>query len=279
MAKLDRLGWAAGLCFRAYGSDVGIRVGDPAVLGKLTPHLPPGSGPTPRPDVDRLYSLVAGGPGPRTGVRRYHILYADSTLVARVSTVDEALAAFERDVRTYLAETARRRIFVHAGVVGWRGWALVIPGRSHSGKSELVAALVRAGAAYLSDEYAVFDARGRVHPYPLPISLRRAGGEERRLSAADLGGTSAQAPLPVGLVALATYQAGALWRPRRLPPGRALLALLGHAIPARQRPAATLAALGRALQRATVLEGLRGEAGQVAPILLEALERLDPTAG
>jgi hypothetical protein len=65
-----------------------------------------------------------------------------------------------------VAENARRWIFVHAGVVAWRGQAIVIPGATQSGKTSLVAALVRAGAEYFSDEYAVFDARGRVHPLP-----------------------------------------------------------------------------------------------------------------
>jgi hypothetical protein len=31
-----------------------------------------------------------------------------------------------------------------------------------------VAELVRAGATYYSDEFAVLDSRGRVHPFPRP---------------------------------------------------------------------------------------------------------------
>ena len=43
-------------------------------------------------------------------------------------------------------------------IVTWgRGRAIVIPGRTFSGKSTLVAELVRAGATYYSDEYAVED--------------------------------------------------------------------------------------------------------------------------
>ena len=53
----------------------------------------------------------------------------------------------------------------HAGVVGWRGRAIVIPGRSHAGKSTLVAELVRRGAVYYCDEFAVLHETGRVHPY------------------------------------------------------------------------------------------------------------------
>jgi hypothetical protein len=56
---------------------------------------------------------------------------------------------------------------VHAGVVGWNGGAAILPGPSHAGKTTLVAELLRHGAVYFSDEYALIDAEGRVHPYAL----------------------------------------------------------------------------------------------------------------
>jgi len=80
--------------------------------------------------------------------------------------------AFETDLQLYVAEMAPRRLFVHAGVVGWRGQAIIIPGRTFTGKTTLVAALVKAGATYYSDEYAVLDVRGRVHPYARPLGIR-----------------------------------------------------------------------------------------------------------
>ena len=45
-----------------------------------------------------------------------------------------------------VATLAKELVFVHAGVVGWRNRAIVIPGRSLSGKSTLVLALVVAVA-------------------------------------------------------------------------------------------------------------------------------------
>jgi uridine kinase len=41
---------------------------------------------------------------------------------------------------------------------------IAIPGRSFSGKTSLVTALVRAGAVYYSDEFAVIDRDGLVRP-------------------------------------------------------------------------------------------------------------------
>ena len=61
MEKLDRLGWAAGIGFLAYGKRIGIRVSAPDVLERLPAHLPPESRPADFPIVDRLYSLVPVG--------------------------------------------------------------------------------------------------------------------------------------------------------------------------------------------------------------------------
>ena len=51
---------------------------------------------------------------------------------------------------------------------------------SHVGKSTLVTALLRAGATYYSDEYAVIDGRGQVYPYARRLSLRATSSEPRR---------------------------------------------------------------------------------------------------
>ncbi|HEX9185918.1 MAG TPA: hypothetical protein VGB87_02520, partial [Vicinamibacteria bacterium] len=158
---------------------------------------------------------------------------------------------------------------------GWCGRAILIPGRSRSGKTTLVAELVRAGAQYLSDEFAVLDARGRVHPFAKPLSIRGPGGcdlhaQSRRVE--ELGGTCATRPLPVGLVVLAEYRPGACWRPERLSPGRAVLEMLAHTVPARLRPEASLQSLEGAVARATVWKGERGEARELVPRLLESVE-------
>src|SRR5438105_4028110 len=173
MAKLDRLGWADGLGVVAYGLRVGVRTNAAEVLPMLAALIPSSWKPTTEREVNLLYSVLLGGDGPRPGIRRYHLLYRGSLRLARTMDREELLRVFESDLRLTVAEFARRRVFVHAGVVGWRGQAIVLPGRTHTGKSTLVAELLRAGATFYSDEYAVLDARGRVHPYPEPLSLRQ----------------------------------------------------------------------------------------------------------
>ena len=273
MEKINRLGWADGISFTTYGLRIGVRTNTPAALEQLAAVLPPGWQPSGSPEVDRVYSLLVGGSGRQTHVRRYNLLYADAGRLTRSMTLDDVLARLEGDLRIYIAERARRRVFVHAGVVGWRGRAILIPGASHSGKTSLVAALVRAGATYYSDEYAVLDVRGRVHPFAVALSLRDGPhGEVRKRRAESLGGSSGVASLRVGLVAITTYQPGARWRARPLSQGQAMLALLSHTVPARRRPRTALATLRKVVTSAAVVKGVRGEAEQMCDALLSAAE-------
>jgi hypothetical protein len=273
MAKIDRLGWAAGISFTSYGLPIGVRVNDPAIMERIRTILPPGWKPARSPIVDWLYSLRVVGVSSASNVRRFHLLYENAGRLGRTMDFEDLLERLESSIQLYVAEAAQRRVFVHAGVVGWRGRAIVLPGPSHAGKTSLVAALVRAGATYYSDEYAVFDSSGRVHPYPRLMSIRgREGERTRRCPPEALGGRSGSKPLPVGLVVVSEYQPGARWRPAPLSPGRAALALLSNTVPARTRPAAALATLHQVVSQSAALKGRRGEAEQTADAILARLE-------
>jgi hypothetical protein len=265
MRQLDRLGWAAGLRFDAYGVRVGVRVNRPDVLPALEGLLPPGIHPAASPDVEQLHSVWIGEDRGRT--RAFHLLYAGIERRARTHNLDALFEAFETGVRLGVATAARGRVFVHAGVVGWQGRAILLPGRSGSGKTTLVAALLRAGATYYSDEFAVLDERGYVHPFAKPLSIRD-GGATRKQPPEAFGGGPGTAALPVGLIAFGSYRPGGRWRARALSPGQALLALIPHTVPVRRRPEATLAVLRRALEGARCSRVARGAAEDAAPRLL-----------
>lgn len=252
MEEIDRLGWAAGMSIVAFGVRIGIRLSDAAVLSEVVALLPAGWRPARSNVVDHLMSVIVGGPGPG-GVRRFNLLYADARRLARTLDPAEMLGALERYVKSYVVEAAPRRVFVRAGVVGWRGRAIVLAGDGPASRAALVTALVRAGGVRYSDEYAVFDARGRVHPYPGAVARLR--------------------PLPVALVAMTRPVAGARWRPRPLSPGEAMLELLARAAPARVKPEATLSTLERAVSGARAIEGRGGEADELAESLLRLSER------
>lgn len=273
MDKIDRLVWADGISILSYGVRVGIRANKPGVLEKILPFLPPGWKPSSTPIVDRMYSIIAGGQGPKPNIRLFNIVYANANRIARTPELSQAIDAFESDLQLYVAETAPRRVFVHAGVVGWQGKAIVIPGRSFSGKTTLTAELVKAGMTYYSDEYAVLDAQGRVHHYARPLSIRENGHLEKpkKYQVETLGGQPGSKPLPVGLVVVSKYKPGAKWRPRQLSAGEGALALLANTVSARREPQATLATLHKVVSRAPVLKGQRGEAQQVIDFILAQL--------
>ena len=65
------------------------------------------------------------------------------------SLTDEAVTRGLRDM-----------VAIHSGVVAWNGCAALLPGASHAGKTTLVTGLLKRGAVYSSDEYALLGCRG-----------------------------------------------------------------------------------------------------------------------
>jgi hypothetical protein len=186
--------------------------------------------------------------------------------------LDELLYEFEIDLHSYVAAATKRRMFLHAGVVGWRGRAIVLPGKNLSGKTSLVAAFLRAGATYYSDEFAVLDSHGRVHPYPWGRHIRAEGVERPRQRPVEMLRTCmGNKPLPIGFVLLSAYRQGAKWRPRPLSQGQAALAMLANVMSVHQPPEIMLRMLGQVVSGATVLKGVRGEADEVVDSILKLL--------
>jgi hypothetical protein len=267
--KLDGLQWKASFSLISYGVRIGIRSNEPTLLEALVDYLPPGWEPSSSTEVDELYSAIATHPSTKS----QYLLYRGQEKLTRSKELREVLDLLNADLCLRVGMLARDKLFVHAGVVGWHGKAIVMPGRSFSGKTTLVAAFVKAGASYYSDEYAVFDAEGQVHPYPRRLAIRQGKNQrKKRCSVEELGGTSGKAPLPVGLVVCAKYQLGARWSPRPISPGEAVLALLDNTIVARTRPEFALPILPRAVSGALTIEGQRGEASEVAAKLLQHLK-------
>ena len=273
MDVLDRHGWTEGTTILAQGRHIGFRTDKPGLMEWIRERFPPGWKPSDRSRVRRVYSLrvagQAGGPGPKYT----HNLYMNAARIERSRDLEYLLDRMESDLHLYVAERATRRIFVHAGVVGWRGKALVLPGRSFTGKTTLVAELLRLGATYYSDEFAVFDTRGRVHPFPRPLSLRGSPDDRpARYGPEAFGASEGRGPLPVGVVAITHFKPGVRWRPRTLTGGRGVIALLENTVPARRRPKASLATLHQVVSSAPVIRGARGEAREMARALLARVE-------
>jgi hypothetical protein len=170
--------------------------------------------------------------------------------------------AVESQLQHFVAEFAVAYLFVHAGVVEWNGAGILLPGSSMAGKSTLVTALVDAGATYYSDEYAVLDDQGRVHPYRRPISLREGplGPAGRLLPNPDPSHPlQGQSSATVNLVLLTTYRPGASWSCERVGQASGIMAMCEHTVAIQSRPADTMATLAKIAEVADIYQGTRGD--------------------
>lgn len=176
-----------------------------------------------------------------------------------------------RELEHWVAEHAMDAVFIHAGVVALDGAAVLLPGRTHAGKSDLTAALLRAGASYGSDEYAVITPDGLVHAYPRRLTLRTTQGVVR-VPAADLGSAPFTEPARVVAVADVRFEAGSSWDVTALTRGQTAMRLIDNAVAAQTRPVVVLDSVLAALGSLRIgVQGVRGEAGEAAAEVLRLL--------
>lgn len=273
MGKLDKLSWIDAFTVSGYGVRIGVRVDDPTLIPALRERLPPAAKIAPTGTVDRMLSIINGRPGERRGIKRYHLLYADHVVAARSHEFETVLDSYDTHLRIGIAQFSRHKLFVHAGVVGWKGKAILFPGRTLAGKTHLVAELVKAGATYFSDEYAVLDRDGFVHPFAKPLSIRpEKAARQIETPVEMIGGVAGRTKLPIGLVVMSRYEAGARWRPMRLTPGEGMLALLENTFSARLSPELAMSVLRQVVTGATVLRSKRGEARELTDQILRLAE-------
>ena len=246
----------------AFGVTVAVTA-DPEHFAAVSDFLPPRARTVKRAPERGRFALVKD-----TDDGLLSVMYDDNSIANGVD-LRLALGILDAELRMYIALHAPDHVFVHAGVVGVEDRAIVFPGRSFAGKTTLVAALVKAGAEYWSDEYAVLDAEGLVHPYPKRLSVRINDTRETEEQPVEsLGGRAGEGHLPVAVIAFTSYRPGAAWALRPCTAGEGAVKLLEHSIAARSRPEQVLAAVRRAATNAIVLEGERGDAGQAASELL-----------
>ena len=257
------------IAFEAFGARIVIRTPE-SVPSDLRPQLPPRARPITGEDYDTVYTIKKISPRSSSDHTEYQ-LARDGVNVGSSRRLSKICRELESDMHFRVALAARDFLFVHAGVVQWKGQAVVVPGRTETGKSSLVMALVNAGGEYFSDEYAVLDSEGRVHAYPKPLSQRRDGGPPRLHSAKALGGEEEAPAVPMGLTVITSFRDGAAWNPQRISKARAMIALFDNTVVARSRPEFALTVLAKAVTRTEGLEGDRGEAAEMASALLDAV--------
>jgi hypothetical protein len=260
MRKFRAERWVAGVAGECHGNQIGIRTTRAEALDVLRHSLPPGW--VSKPDGSKVRSLFSVTTKTRNGVEDF-CLHVGPRLIARspsLATIGDELESYQD---LLLAATARGRCFVHAGVVGTAAGAIILPGVSRAGKTTLTKAFIEAGAQFFSDDLAVLDAGGFVHPYPRPLSLRAGPGDVRlRRRAEELGGVVATEPMPVAMVLFTNHEAGTPFAPKEVAPAQAVFELLQHTLTARSQPRACLEALAKVSRSALLLKGTRGEASE-----------------
>ena len=260
---------AYNLSFDSFGVKIAVHFNDPAGLSWLRGELPlllPGCFAIAEDDLpaQHTFNYIWNSNG-------LDELYREGKLVIGPTERSVVQNQLNIHIRLTVAEFAVGHVFIHAGVVAWKGEAIVLPAKSFSGKSSLVLELVRQGALYYSDEYAIIDEQGLVVPFPKMISLREDSGtrEQTDYAIEKFGGRIGATKIPVRLIVLTSYTAGALWQPVELSGGRAVIAILRDTIPVRNDPRLTLAVLARITETATVIESARGEATAAAKEIIK----------
>jgi serine kinase of HPr protein (carbohydrate metabolism regulator) len=166
-----------------------------------------------------------------------------------------------------VAESSPDAVFIHAGAVAVDGRGIVLPGPSGAGKSTFTHELVRRGASYFCDEFAVIGDGAQLWPLPSWLSMRLPGGD-RFVDPASVGRV-ADAPVPVAVVALAEYEPGRDVAVERLAGGDAVLAVLEHSLSLRPHPATSMRRAREVAERAVVVRMRRGEVDVAIDHLLE----------
>ena len=241
-----------------------------ASVNALVDGLAPGTSVEPTDDSVAAHARLSMSRDPQTGF--WQVEGGQHAGGGTYETTAQADRALSSEVHLAIATHAPDDVFVHAGVVSWHGQAIVIPGRSMSGKTTLVRALLAQGAGYMSDEYAVIDPTGGVRPYARPLSVRGAGGPTR--VAPDGLGTVETGQFPIGVVVVTHHDPNAIWKPTRRTTAAVVLPLTDNAVAAQVAPSRVLNHLTEvARTRPLMLTGPRGNATDAAQAILAEAEQ------
>lgn len=188
----------------------------------------------------------------------------DEEFVYEGPDLKRALEMLVSKLRLTVAEFAEKIVFLHAGVVGWKGKAILIPGKSFAGKTTLVAEFAKNGCEYFSDEYALIDKKGLVHPFPKKLSMRGIVDDYTQIDTdvEAFGGKSTTKPFPVGYVLVAEYKKTKNLKVRiqKISLGEGVMACIANSISIRQNPRFVIEVLNKALSQSIAVKSVRGDA-------------------
>ncbi|MFZ0745652.1 MAG: hypothetical protein WAM85_14670 [Terracidiphilus sp.] len=163
---------------------------------------------------------------------------------------------------------------VHAGTVLWNERALLLPGATHAGKSSLVAELLRRGATYFSDEFALIDPEGFVHPYPRPLLLRNGRPAQSPVLPGEFNAPVGDAPARVGWILALEYQPDYNWSVDLVPQSEAVITLLKNTPHFLKESPDMVSTFQRAVEGAACYAGRRADAVPAVDQILRLIANL-----
>jgi hypothetical protein len=199
-------------------------------------------------------------------------LFVDNAAVASAPQAIGLVPHIIRAVDDAVIQRLTTMRAVHAGVVLLGERALLLPGMSHAGKSSLVTELLRRGATYFSDEYALIDAEGRVHPYPRPLLVRNGCPEQVPVLAGECNASVGDAPAPVGWILALQYLPGCDWDLAAVSQSEALLLLLRNTPHVLAESPDLVNIFQQAVAGAVCYTGRRNEAAQAVDEILRLVD-------
>ncbi len=250
----------------AYGRTIAIESSE---IDLALPFLPfPWVSEAPSVEIDRRYQVST------LGEERFG-LAIDGAEPSERAGLGQIGDEIEGDLHHWLATYTRGYLFVHAGCVSWRHWAIVIPGRSHAGKTTLTRALVEAGATYYSDDYAVVAPDGLIWPFPRRLWVRPITADPpHRLDPVSANWQIGTAPIRAAIVAEVKFDREAGWKVERLTHGMGALSLLDNTVAARERPEDSLRMMANVMDSAIAIKGTRDDAESSARRLLALVDEV-----
>jgi hypothetical protein len=271
-----RVKWKGFLAFEVYGVKIGIRSNNLNLIENFKAGLP-----ALFPVKHRLINFEAAAHNFSFYLSSRHksknVAYQEQTQISNGSFSETDFEQLESKIRLTVAEFAEKVIFLHAGVVEYKGRALVIPGKSFTGKTTLVAELASRGLKYYSDEFAVIDRSGRVHPYPKKLSVRGIIDDYQQvdIDVEALGGKKGRKKLEVGIILISTFKKGAKFKINEISIGSGIIEAIANSVSIRQNPEFVLKVLSQITKRAKIYKTQRNEAKLFADRLLAFLEQLN----
>jgi len=199
-------------------------------------------------------------------------LFIDDFLVKAAAAVEELVVALIKVLDDAIVARLDPLRAIHSGAVGWGGRVILLPGSTHSGKSSLVAELLRRGAVYFSDEYSLIDDQGFVHPYPRPLLLRNGQPRQVPVLASELSAAVADTSAPVGWIFALRYEPQSAWNVERMAQGEAVLTLLRNTPHFLSESPEMVAAFAKAVAGASFYAGQRPDVVEAADHILQMID-------